>query len=791
MSSTTTDPTSLADTVVDFEQTHAILVDRIGSGSRSIDIEHDRIALEPPGAGLSDLAGLLESLGAPPGLVPDDLPVRGIRIRQLTLERDSVDGGVWLQMWLEWAQANPVASMPQLTAAVATLELERRHERWLTTAAAGVTVHGYTLDGSLELPAGVLTARLRRSDTDLPTFDHSALRSARVEEVSVVAVLPLKHAVLHVAVTDAVTVGPVAVRRVEADFTLDGSDISRSAASVVGIADIDLGSGRTVEVTLRGSVSEHGWTLSGVAVPDPALGIGDLVNAVGGDARTLPDELVELEIARLALDIDSAAGTVRVECGLTWHDRPDARATIVVDHGPAGVELSGGLQLGALDFELRFGHSGVVIATFHAGGSHPLGIDDLLTAVGVEADTGLDVEVRAVLLALAGDDLVLAADIDGGIDLSALGKLPLVGHLLPGADSVRLALRPLVVRGSWEDATTLAAVADAAPDPIRIPTSVEPGIRLDADLHLGGDPIELDLDIASNDGAIGSADPQQTSATPLPAPAATTATATTVTWVDVQRAFGPVTIARAGYALGGTRDARVVELRLDGSLSVAGVTLDARRARRHLQVHTPAGDASPQRTRRRHRSCSRSHRRHVRERAGGLRRPRRASDTPEFTLSALGAFTTVDRSAVAVRVRTARLPARRTGVLLRRRPRRRFRVQPSVAAPRRRPRRHVPTRRRRDRAGKGPGAGHHRAQRSAGAHRRLRHPRARRALPRGRCEVHVVRDRRRLRARRAVDGCRGRGRRARRRDHPEPAGRARWRAADAARAVERTRPGST
>jgi hypothetical protein len=166
-----------------------------------------------------------------------------------------------------------------------------------------------------------------------------------------------------------------------------------------------------------------------------------------------------------------------------------------------------------------------------------------------------------------------------GLDLQVdLTNIPLVGDLVPAGDDV-LALTSLRLLAAT---STLPVYASAPLLDAVFGTAVNSGLVLSVDLQIGNSQTETFTvrfggtnDGTANDQPAGKA-PQALLAAGPPAPLAAGAAPTTAqpgqqaTWVNVQRAFGPVQINRVGFAITPSSE---VSLLLDAGVALGGLSI--------------------------------------------------------------------------------------------------------------------------------------------------------------------------------------------------------------------------
>ncbi len=276
----------------------------------------------------------------------------------------------------------------------------------------------------------------------------------------------------------------------------------------------------------------------------------------------------------MTLTLDSAKKAVSLEIDATL-DNGEATFLFAISKG--GVTAKGKLKLGDLEFELDFSNASgqpVMAAQFNSEKGVTLKFEDLVklsqltgTATSKPVDANLSVTLRDILLGATKSGgkthYLLAADLDGGIDLSGLGDLPLVGSLMPADMAFGLSLAPILPHGTWSagDVKALNTLRGKS-GPSLIEKKIDEATLGMSFKSPGHAPVALDLPLESN--------PAQ--ADEIVKPKA--GTDETIHWKDVQRKFGPVTLNRVGVGLDRkSTTGPVVQVALDGALEIAGLEL--------------------------------------------------------------------------------------------------------------------------------------------------------------------------------------------------------------------------
>jgi hypothetical protein len=227
-----------------------------------------------------------------------------------------------------------------------------------------------------------------------------------------------------------------------------------------------------------------------------------------------------------------------------------------------------------LDFELlldsKSGNENFVAVYGSQSPTSGLDLGSLIAAVtGDAAGVAVPLAVKDALFAHGGGKSLFAIDMGAGINLSALGDLPLVGPALSGLATLQLAFQITYATADYTQ-PELAALNQLLPagGPV-FPAAVDPkkaGLLVQI-RQGGGPPIILALPVAldpSQNGKLqeGAAPPQ------TGAPPPTTKDGTQ--WFAIQKAFGPVKIERLGLkAAGGTLTGLI-----DGAVAAFGLEVD-------------------------------------------------------------------------------------------------------------------------------------------------------------------------------------------------------------------------
>ena len=358
---------------------------------------------------------------------------------------------------------------------------------------------------------------------------------------------------------------------------------------------------------LGGSYATGGITLEG-EIDD--LAIGDVIAKLASEFKigSVPAPIEKLELSKLAASLDSGHETFSFTCvGKTeFADLPEVDFTVQIDlkyDKEFAAKFSGDLVLETkagkkLEFAVTFSetHADTWITAEYKGSA--LGFDDLASAldfpvkepippaldlglsavgfyydftggglaVGAKSET-YDSEASLATLPIKGTRQYFFI-LDTGQTFS-LSNLPLVGHELAQIEDVSITGLQVVVASATADGDTVKAVNDeldqlkSASYP-KLPASGTTGtLVVSATLALGTH--QLPLNVSLGGGAKG-----------LPAVAArgdlAAADAGAVTWFDVQKSFGPVSIGRIGVMY--QSETQTLWFELDADLVVGPLTLN-------------------------------------------------------------------------------------------------------------------------------------------------------------------------------------------------------------------------
>lgn len=560
-------------TFADLKDTLVRHLPRAAVGS-PLSVSEKGVEVREPGVSIGDLAHLIEDLTGSTDFLPANLPVTDLRLQKLNLARRP-GGEPDLTFTVLWDNAS-LAVAGAFPLRFARVDFTHRGSTLRAVADAKFAIDDYELDVAFELPSQVVSARLEPQQlTGATTFLAgrgwvAAGGSAKLREMDVAASLLLERVVVYVDLENLFTIGPVTLSAARAQVVLAGDGESSAAAS----AEVRIALANHAELVLdvEGEVDAHGWRLAGALdIAQGGFGIDDLAASFASHLNhpkpRLPDAIAKLAVKRIAAALDTHDASFTVDCTLDWQH--GARLEVHLARSGGEFLITGSLLLNDVVLKIAFeSGAAVLVGSYDAAGAKGLTLDAILGALSVDTAAalakggrGVPLGVRSLAVALDGQSrMLMAAEVDAGIDLSRLGELPLVGSLLPKGEPLGLRVTPYFMADQFAGAQ---AVRPLLPAGLALPDTLASGVHLAASLHLGGTPITLDgPSLGADASKVAPPDAKKPSAAaPLPA--------ATLTWTDVNRKLGPLTIGRVGYAT----DDKVLDLAIDAGLEVAGLTV--------------------------------------------------------------------------------------------------------------------------------------------------------------------------------------------------------------------------
>jgi hypothetical protein len=549
---------------------------RAATGS-VVTLDEEGLAVAEPGVSLGDLARLVADLTHGQLGLPEGLPAADIRLKSLALVRGP-SGQAELDFTVAWARA---ALQPPGPFALSLAELRFSMRRGALSAAAkaGFKLEELDLEVDFELPSQAFDLRLEPQQlaaTAALLARRGLIRSsggagsAKIRELRLRGSLIFERAVLSVELEDLFSVGPVHLSYAAAQIDLGA--VAGPALAAQAQVRVALPGKPDLLIEVDGEVDSAGWRVEGsLEMAGASLTINDLVDAFAKAFNqappTLPSVLTSLGLARLDLRLDTHEQSFSVDATLDWQQDTEIIVQLV-KAGP-NLQLEGRLAMAGVSMRLDFDRSasgGLLVGSFDAAGSTPLTLAALLKALKLSgaATLGATLDIRSLALALDGQrNLMLAAEVDAGIDLSRLGDLPLVGSLLPKGGPLGLQLTPYYLAPAFG---VPAAARSLMPASLPLPDPLVAGPHVSVSLQLGGQPITLDT---GND--LKAAQAPDVAPPGAPGPAANAAdTDSGLTWKVVKKTFGPLRVARVGYEFKAGSHAN---LAFDAGLDFAGLAL--------------------------------------------------------------------------------------------------------------------------------------------------------------------------------------------------------------------------
>lgn len=394
------------------------------------------------------------------------------------------------------------------------------------------------------------------------------------------------------------------------DVTHRGKPQNSTTVQLGGNVEI---AGQTIPVSADYGGRSQGWTFTGKSEPllkdqarendagvqNKSLGAVNLPSGLGLDSKDFPLDVDDVWITDIEFNVNTLKKNFSFTLNGGLHATPDKHLEFGMDihfdrlpdpQGGYDKRFAGRVNLGELEFDLLFASSAaskafVAVYQNHAGTM--TSIHDLVSALGGEnpVPEGLGFVIRDAVLVAAkksgakGYDFLVAADIDGGINLS---ELPLVSKALPNGTAVKLAFQPIYASRDFTG-TEVASFQQLLPPGSATLASqksggvyeeivVTEGFNLVTHARVGDMAIDLGLPLkaAKGDEPRSSKLVLDETAKPATDPVKG-AHAPLVKWINVQKALGPVQFERIG--LGFELSKMEIEILLDASVGMGGLTL--------------------------------------------------------------------------------------------------------------------------------------------------------------------------------------------------------------------------
>ena len=483
----------------------------------------DFLMIAPPGISIGDirafLKGTLAELGDAWDILPDSLPVDGVRLSSLNYSPATTDAPMNLDFTVDWlaarwemipgilALASPsigvqitgktypggqVLVSGEVAGVVEVAQLPIFIEVWLPdgTFQAHALIQGEPGVAGFKPPDASALLQTFQVGGDTPQGEQKGgidLGVLTLNDMTVLGAVPARRVLFHLALSQ-ITLGP---GDLAAQLTIDyfGGPESQLSGMVWGQYTIHKkGSDDPLfSIMLAAAYDGPGknWKLEGGAASatTDAVSIKDLIEAFS-DAEGIPGILDDLAIKYLHLVYETGPGNFEFQCDVEVEHLfgKDARVEMIVDvrlhratdaaGGPATYSktFSGRLLFNlpdglALEFDLLFDQSPTG-TTFIAAYKNPAGgelnIGDLISLIEPDIDVPLSIKLQDaffVYASLAAQGTIPArSSYLFGLDIGGgidLSALPLVGKVLPADSSLTFDLQPLVSLGTPDPATRL------------------------------------------------------------------------------------------------------------------------------------------------------------------------------------------------------------------------------------------------------------------------------------------------------------------------------------------------
>ncbi|TDC19264.1 DUF6603 domain-containing protein [Actinomadura bangladeshensis] len=455
-----------------------------------------------------------------------------------------------------------------------------------------LTLGGLDLDVVLVLPQSELSGSLH-GDEPVPLagvlsgfgLDASGVPPLKITEVRFAAQPRTGFYMLELGVDDLWSAGPVQISAVDMVVAYSAGD------GVTGTVHgaIDIGSSIHLFVLARYAGSRDGWEFKGGTAPGSELDIRDLTTKLTRDfGLGVPEAISSLSLRDLSVSYRTGSGAFvfTAEGDMTITEVAVRLGVAIAPKGPGEI-FTGWLDVAVpaegkkaidLRFDARFSKdttAGRFAATYSRQGDAAMpDVKSLVRAFSPTAAEpipgGITIDVRDVVFAVdqgaAGKGYLFGVDIAATIDFA---KLPLVGDHFAGPAPAGVDPLRIIASSAQIGADEVKALNLLLPDKVgKLPErDIAKGFAVDAVLKLG--TAALPVAVTVGGAQKGPPPAKALAAGQPPATAPQSQTGDDVTWLKVQRSFGPIKIERLGLAY---RDGRLAFL-LDASISLAGLTL--------------------------------------------------------------------------------------------------------------------------------------------------------------------------------------------------------------------------
>ncbi|MEM7428380.1 MAG: DUF6603 domain-containing protein [Pseudomonadota bacterium] len=462
-----------------------------------------------------------------------------------------------------------------------------RSKRWSGEFEALITLLDLEFSLAVSLPAMDFhgTARTVKDGTLAKLVsDHGLVPSGKAPVLKELRVSgnPKVHRIeLHADVANLISIGALSLEEAKLDLVYPGGMKSKFTGKITSKFKID-----RFTFSLNAARTDTAWKATASAKASGTL--DEAVKAVSqhlhGKAFKLSEHGVPEALAARKLDgelklvVDTSKKHVSLSADIKVSDG-DGKAHFEIAIGADGLVVKASLTLGDLHFEADFSkqkdspllaaqfisENGLKMSVAKLANSARLTDGDAFPSIG----PGLEMTLRDVLVAMAPGKgkakakFLLAADVDGGIDLSAFGDLPLVGGMLPAGDGIKLSLAPVFANQAWDKAAVKRLNKLRGKKGPELPEAVS-GSSLGISLKLPGERVPVGMDLALGDTSKGSE----------PAIEPGSAAPSKVTWKEIQKSLGPVQIERIGLGLDRSDNFNpAIRVLLDGGLGLGGLDL--------------------------------------------------------------------------------------------------------------------------------------------------------------------------------------------------------------------------
>jgi hypothetical protein len=399
--------------------------------------------------------------------------------------------------------------------------------------------------------------------------------------------------------------GVVEIDSLAIGMTIDNKpSLTGSVSGTIGLPN-----GGGIVVVLGRNDATLPWRLDAIspAVALPSLGdlaklaqgesLGDMVKAGGLDklrfvmtdfnfgVEIAPSKLTKSKLTNFGLTLQLANANDPLKPDLHWELIPGVLTLTEFSFGfqltwgnSASKEAFGTCVINGLEFDIRFAKPGAssdaLVAEYAAqGAGGTVDVKQLINAispsVAKDLPDGLDIDLADALLAYINTGTakyLFAMDISVEMTLS---NLPLIGKAVPADLKVGLKNLKLVVASAAMSADDVALINTVSPRPV-LPL---PAANATGDAIPKGLSVLAELELGNLSILVASPSPKPTRTAVGPAAAMTALAVTSaeeVTWIDIEKTFGPVTIQKVGFSYSNRNLSVLANL----SLAAGGLEID-------------------------------------------------------------------------------------------------------------------------------------------------------------------------------------------------------------------------